>query len=81
MHQSHLDYIDRPDLRDTQDSREPVARRDNATAGIIERAQGLSASDGIDSAIRYMENCHIDRATILRVLCSPRYHRRLRTSN
>ena len=50
-------------------------RTDAATAAIIEQAQRLCATEGIDSAIRYMESRQVDRPTILRVLCSPKFHR------
>jgi hypothetical protein len=50
-------------------------RRDATTAAIIEAALRLCASEGIDGAIRYMEQRRLDRAVILRVLCSPKFHR------
>lgn len=62
-------------MRDECDSGKRQARRDAATAAIIEQALRLCASEGIDGAIRYMEQRELDRATILRVLCSPKFHR------
>ncbi|WP_338759227.1 hypothetical protein [Massilia sp. METH4] len=62
MHQQH-------------DTREPIFRSDEATAAIIEEALRLCASEGIDGAIRYMEQRALDRSTILRVLCSPKFRR------
>jgi hypothetical protein len=50
-------------------------RSDVATAAIIEEALRLCDSEGIDAAIRHMEQHHLDRKTILRVLCSPKFHR------
>lgn len=50
-------------------------RSDAATAAVIEEALRLCASEGIDGAIRHMEQHHLDRKTILRVLCSPKFHR------
>jgi hypothetical protein len=62
-------------MHDEHDHREPVQRSDAATAAVIEEALRLCASEGIDGAIRYMEQRRLDRATILRVLCSPKFHR------
>ena len=55
--------------------REPMLRSDAAKAAIIEEALRLCESEGIDGAIRYMEQHQLDRPTILRVLCSPKFHR------
>jgi hypothetical protein len=54
--------------------REQSNRTDQVTAAIITQAQRMCTTDGIDKAIRYMEACRVDRGTILRVLCSPKYH-------
>jgi hypothetical protein len=62
-------------MQEERDMREHATRSDQATAAIIEQALRLCATDGIDSAIRLMEERHLDRQTILRVLCSPRFHR------
>ena len=62
-------------MQSQHETREPVPRSDEATAAVIEEALRLCASDGIDGAIRYMEQRLLDRATILRVLCSPKFHR------
>jgi hypothetical protein len=53
----------------------PEHRTDDQTAAIIAQAQRLCVTDGIGSAIRYLESRRVDRATILRVLCSPKFHR------
>jgi hypothetical protein len=62
-------------MHDEHDHREPMQRSDTATAAVIEEALRLCASEGIDGAIRYMEQRRLDRTTILRVLCSPKFHR------
>ena len=62
-------------MHDEHAAREPVSRSDAATAAIIEEALRLCDSEGIDGAIRYMEQHQLDRTTILRVLCSPKFHR------
>ena len=51
------------------------AANDAATAAVIQEALRLCASEGIDGAIRHMEQHRLDRKTILRVLCSPKFHR------
>ena len=58
-----------------QATREPMPRSDAATAAVIEAALHLCASEGIDGAIRHMEQHRLDRMTMLRVLCSPKFHR------
>lgn len=55
--------------------RQPRPRSDAATAAVIEAALHLCASEGIDGAIRHMEQHRLDRMTMLRVLCSPKFHR------
>lgn len=62
-------------MHDEHAEREQVSRSDAATAAINEEALRLCDSEGIDGAIRYMEQRQLDRTTILRVLCSPRFHR------
>ena len=62
-------------MHDELESRERRLRSDEATAAIIEEALRLCVSEGIDGAIRHMEQRQLDRATILRVLCSPKFHR------
>lgn len=56
-------------------TRDRALRSDAATAAVIDDALRLCDSEGIDGAIRYMEQRQLDRATILRVLCSPKFHR------
>ena len=62
-------------MHDDHATSDQTLRSDAATAAIIEEALRVCAIDGIDGAIRYMEQRELDRKIILRVLCSPKFHR------
>lgn len=52
------------------------ARTDLATARRVDEALSLSMQQGIDPALRFMEQVGVPRAVALRVLCSPEHFRK-----
>jgi len=58
---------------------EPIkndARTDLKTARRVDEALSLSMQQGIDPALRFMEQVGVPRAVALRVLCSPEHFRK-----
>jgi hypothetical protein len=58
---------------------EPIkndARTDLTTARRVDEALNLSMQQGIDPALRFMEQVGVPRAVALRVLCSPEHFRK-----
>lgn len=52
------------------------ARTDVMTARRVDEALNLSMQQGIDPALRFMEQVGVPRAVALRVLCSPEHFRK-----
>jgi len=52
------------------------ARTDLATARRVDEALFLSRQQGIDPALRFMEQVGVPRTVALRVLCSPEHFRK-----
>lgn len=52
------------------------ARTDLMTARRVDEALNLSMQQGIDPALRFMEQVGVPRAVALRVLCSPEHFRK-----
>ena len=52
------------------------ARTDLTTARRVDEALNLSMQQGIDPALRFMEQVGVPRAVALRVLCSPEHFRK-----